>query len=260
MASAVYLVRRAIWSSPLKRRDARSLLRDGSPTRRYAAESTPEVTSPARLAWTGGPAGVPRPPDRRPRDRRARLVHVHELPARARRPVPFPADLPEVLVGRLGLLGDRGPLPAPVPRGSTRCADGRDVVLATGTASGKSLVYQLAFAARRAHAPEGHGAVPVPDEGARARPAPRGPCAEAAAAQGGRLRRRHAAGRTPADPHEREPRADQPRHAPRVAAARPRAVGRLLPAALARGGRRGARAAAASSARTSRWSCAGSGG
>ena len=68
-----------------------------------------------------------------------------------------------------------------------------------------------------------------------------GPRAQAAAGEGGRLRRRHAARRAAADPHEREPRHDEPGHAPPVAPARPRAMGRLLLPALARRRRRGAR-------------------
>ncbi|HEY7762193.1 MAG TPA: DEAD/DEAH box helicase, partial [Actinomycetota bacterium] len=73
------------------------------------------------------------------------LVHVRELPAR--RPViePFPDDLPELLVARLGLEGVRGLYPHQA-EGLAAIRDGRDVVLATGTASGKTLVYNTAFA------------------------------------------------------------------------------------------------------------------
>ena len=39
------------------------------------------------------------------------LVHVQDLPARAPRVLPFPEDLPEVLVSRLGLLGIDGLYP-----------------------------------------------------------------------------------------------------------------------------------------------------
>jgi Distinct helicase family with a unique C-terminal domain including a metal-binding cysteine cluster len=80
------------------------------------------------------------------------LVHVQDLPARAPLVRPFPADLPDVLVGRLGLLGIEGLYPHQA-EGLEVLADGRDVMLATGTASGKSLVYQLAFA---------HAALTVP--------------------------------------------------------------------------------------------------
>ncbi|HET9310057.1 MAG TPA: DEAD/DEAH box helicase [Actinomycetota bacterium] len=73
------------------------------------------------------------------------LVHVRELPAR--RPViePFPHDLSELLVTRLGLEGVRGLYPHQAD-GLAAIRGGRDVVLATGTASGKTLVYNTAFA------------------------------------------------------------------------------------------------------------------
>ncbi len=73
------------------------------------------------------------------------LVHVQDLPARAPVACPFPLDLPEVLVGRLGLLGIEGLYPHQA-EGLEALARGRDLMLATGTASGKSLVYQVAFA------------------------------------------------------------------------------------------------------------------
>jgi DEAD/DEAH box helicase domain-containing protein len=70
------------------------------------------------------------------------LVHTTRLPARPARTVPVPDDLPELLRSRLALVG--------VERLYTHQADvlelargGRDVVVATGTASGKSLAYQL---------------------------------------------------------------------------------------------------------------------
>ena len=73
------------------------------------------------------------------------LIHVRTLPAR--RPVvePFPDDLPELLVARLGLTGVRGLYPHQSD-GLAALRSGRDVVLATGTASGKTLVYNAAFA------------------------------------------------------------------------------------------------------------------
>jgi len=73
------------------------------------------------------------------------IVHVRELPAH--RPVvePFPSDLPELLVTRLVLEGVRGLYPHQAD-GLAALRGGRDVVLATGTASGKTLVYNTAFA------------------------------------------------------------------------------------------------------------------
>src|SRR4051812_10104817 len=73
------------------------------------------------------------------------LVHVEHLPARDPKPLPFPDDLPEVLVSRLGLLGVEG-LFDHQRAGLAALRDGRNVMLATGTASGKSLVYQIAAA------------------------------------------------------------------------------------------------------------------
>jgi DEAD/DEAH box helicase domain-containing protein len=74
------------------------------------------------------------------------LVHVRELPVRRAEPQPFPDDLPPVLVERLGLLGVSGLYPHQREALAMTRA-GRDVVIATGTASGKTLVYNLAFAA-----------------------------------------------------------------------------------------------------------------
>ena len=73
------------------------------------------------------------------------LVHLQELPARRPAIEPFPEGLPEMLVSRLGLLGVRG-LYAHQVDGLEALRDGRDVIVATGTASGKTLVYNAAFA------------------------------------------------------------------------------------------------------------------
>src|SRR5436190_9807201 len=73
------------------------------------------------------------------------LVHVEHLPARDPKPLPFPEDLPEVLVSRLSLLGVEG-LYEHQRAGLELLRSGRNVMLSTGTASGKSLVYQIATA------------------------------------------------------------------------------------------------------------------
>ncbi len=73
------------------------------------------------------------------------LVHVQELPARAPQVSPFPEDLPELLVSRLSLLGVEGLYPHQL-EGLSALRDERNVMLSTGTASGKSLVYQIAAA------------------------------------------------------------------------------------------------------------------
>ena len=72
------------------------------------------------------------------------LAHIEVLPAREPELEPFP-ELPEVLVGRLALLGITGLYPH--QRRSLELLDGgANVIVATGTASGKTLVYDLAFA------------------------------------------------------------------------------------------------------------------
>ena len=72
-------------------------------------------------------------------------MHVREFPARRPAIEPFPDDLPELLVTRLGLIGVRGLYPHQA-EGLEALRHGHDVVLATGTASGKTLVYNAAFA------------------------------------------------------------------------------------------------------------------
>ena len=73
------------------------------------------------------------------------LVHVRELPARPPTIEPFPDDLSELLVSRLRLTGVRGLYPHQAD-GLAVLRGGHDLVMATGTASGKTLVYNAAFA------------------------------------------------------------------------------------------------------------------
>ena len=73
------------------------------------------------------------------------LAHVRELPARDPTLEAFPDGLPELLVGRLELLGIRGLYPHQA-HGLAALREGRSLVMATGTASGKTLVYDAAFA------------------------------------------------------------------------------------------------------------------
>src|SRR5207244_1975073 len=77
-------------------------------------------------------------------DRAPSLVHVRELPARNPRLEPFP-ELPELLEDRLDLLGIEGLYPHQ-RKALELIEGGRDVIMSTGTASGKTLVYNLAFA------------------------------------------------------------------------------------------------------------------
>jgi DEAD/DEAH box helicase domain-containing protein len=73
------------------------------------------------------------------------LVHVRDLPARAPRPRSFPEDMPSMLVDRLRLVGVRG-LYEHQAVALDLVREGRNTVIATGTASGKTLVYNTAFA------------------------------------------------------------------------------------------------------------------
>src|ERR671923_262277 len=74
------------------------------------------------------------------------LVHLRELPARTSEPGPFPDDVPSIVVDRLGLIGVTG-LYAHQRTAFDAVRAGRNVIVATGTASGKTLVYNLSFAA-----------------------------------------------------------------------------------------------------------------
>src|SRR5207253_5190123 len=73
------------------------------------------------------------------------LAHVEVLGARDPQPLPLPVDLPEVLRARLELLGVAG-LHGHQKAALDRLDAGENVIVATGTASGKTLVYNLAFA------------------------------------------------------------------------------------------------------------------
>jgi DEAD/DEAH box helicase domain-containing protein len=75
---------------------------------------------------------------------RESLVHVEVLPARRPTPSPFPG-LPPPIPDRLRNLGIEG-LYAHQERGLDLLRQGRNVIVATGTASGKTLVYDVAFA------------------------------------------------------------------------------------------------------------------
>jgi DEAD/DEAH box helicase domain-containing protein len=75
---------------------------------------------------------------------RESLVHVETLPAHDPRAEPF-EDLPAPLPDRLRHLGIAGLYPHQT-RAMGLLREGRNVIVATGTASGKTLVYTLAFA------------------------------------------------------------------------------------------------------------------
>ena len=70
------------------------------------------------------------------------VTHVHRLPVRASRTAPWPAWVAEPLRARLAERGVREPFSHQVAAAELARA-GEHVVVATGTASGKSLAYQL---------------------------------------------------------------------------------------------------------------------
>jgi DEAD/DEAH box helicase domain-containing protein len=84
------------------------------------------------------------------------LVHVQDLPARAPALSPMPPDLPDLLVSRLKLLGVEG-LYEHQAAGLEAVRAGRHTMLSTGTASGKSLVYQIAAAEAALTTPKATG-------------------------------------------------------------------------------------------------------
>ena len=80
------------------------------------------------------------------------LIHVRELPARSPTIEPFPGWVPPLVQDRLELVGVRGLYPHQAA-GLEVLAGGRHLVMSTGTASGKTLVYNLAFAAEAVERP-----------------------------------------------------------------------------------------------------------
>ncbi|MGH2816592.1 MAG: DEAD/DEAH box helicase, partial [Actinomycetota bacterium] len=75
-------------------------------------------------------------------DYRGQLVHLERLPARPARLAEPPGDLPEVVRSRLAARGLEA-LWSHQAAAVDLARAGRNVVVATGTASGKSLCYQL---------------------------------------------------------------------------------------------------------------------
>jgi DEAD/DEAH box helicase domain-containing protein len=75
-------------------------------------------------------------------DYRGQLVHLERIPARPPRLVELPDDLPELLLGRLRARGI-GALWSHQAEAVALARSGTHVVVASGTASGKSLCYQV---------------------------------------------------------------------------------------------------------------------
>jgi len=80
------------------------------------------------------------------------LVHVRELPARSVVVHPFPDRIPSVVRDRFELTGVHGLYPHQA-EGLKVLAAGEHLVMATGTASGKTVVYNLTFAAEAVERP-----------------------------------------------------------------------------------------------------------
>ena len=135
-----------------------------------------------------------------------------------------------------------------------------NLVITSGTASGKSLAFNLPVLdgiAARAEAPR---ALPLPDQGAGPGPGAQAGAAAPAGPARGDLRRRHAARGAAGDPPPQQPRPHQPRHAPRRPPAPPQELGRLPRQPRAGSSSTRPTPTAASSAPTSPTCCGGCGG
>ncbi len=119
----------------------------------------------------------------------------------------------------------------------------RSVVVATGTASGKSLCYQVPIVSSVVEEQARHRAAHLPDQGARAGPAARAALVARARAARGHLRRRHRGRRPRVGAQERERRAHQSRDAAHGHPPVAQAVGDVPHAAALRRRRRAAHAA-----------------
>ncbi len=152
-----------------------------------------------------------------------RITHTELVPARPAVVEPWPDHIPESV--RDAFPETAGVLWAHQAEALNHLAAGRHVALATGTSSGKSLVFQAAGLAaiqegrggsRAGRASPAHRPLHRPDEGARGRPV--APAGSAGRHGRGRRRRQQSRGsRVGAQPRRLDP--HQPRHpAPRPAA------------------------------------------
>ena len=126
-------------------------------------------------------------------------------------------------------------------RPSTSAERGEHLVVSTGTASGKTLAFNLPVLDALAAEPKLRALYLYPDEGARAGS---GPCArrlQGAPPPAGDLRRRHGDRAALADPQVGERHPHEPGHAPRRSPAAPRPLGRRPPEPPLRRRGRGAR-------------------
>ena len=114
-------------------------------------------------------------------------------------------------------------------------------IVTTGTASGKSLAFNLPVLDTLADRPGRARLLPLSDQGARPGPGARARAPRRPLPPPRDLRRRHAAGGAPPDPPALEPRAHEPGHAARGRPAQPPLLGRRARQPRLGGGRRGAR-------------------
>ncbi len=188
------------------------------------------------------------------------LRHVADLPPRRAGPQAWPqwAD-PDVVRAFV----DRG-IEAPWSHqlaAADLAHDGRHVVLSTGTASGKSLAYQLPILTALKDESAGAGPVPVADQGARPRPTAVRDRAYRSRAGAGRRRTefvRRRQSRRGAALRARAFAVDllQSRHDSPVAAAQPRPLGGVPAQSADSSSSTNATTTAGFSARTWRWCCA----
>ena len=162
--------------------------------------------------------------------REDRLTHLEVLPPRAARTADWPAWAAADVVAAFTARGVRQPWAHQAAAAEAAHA-GEHVVLATGTASGKSLAYQLPAlsAIRTSRGPRGRRGSTVlylaPDQGAGPGPARRDPRARPRR-PGDHPRRRQRPRPARLGPRPRRVRPHQPRHAAPLAAARARSAGR----------------------------------
>ena len=162
------------------------------------------------------------------------LAHLTTEPEREARFAPLPDELDARVRDAIGV----DALYAHQRAAWDAAARGENVLVTTGTASGKTLAFNLPVLDRIAREPKTASALPLSDEGARAGSVPHALRVEGAEAPARDLRRRHAERAAVANPEVGERRADEPGHGPRRVAAEPRPLGRRArEPPLRRGGR-----------------------
>ncbi len=133
------------------------------------------------------------------------LVHVEQQPARQSRTALLAEPLPDEVVKRLGI----NFLWSHQAEALNLVRDGHSVVVATGTASGKSLVYQAAIAEVVGRVDSRVGVVDLPHQGPRAGSAEGDRDARVSRPRRSDVRRRHRGPGAGVGAPARERRADQ---------------------------------------------------